>query len=398
MNDSTTKIPFNRPYTTGRESAAMAEAVNQAHLSADGSFSQSCRSWLQETLDCPMALLVHSCTAALELSALLLGVGPGDEVIMPSYTFVTTATAFVMRGATPVFVDIRPDTMNLDESLVEAALSARTKAIVPVHYAGVGCAMGEIGQLADACSLPIVEDAAQGMCASYEGRSLATLGTLGAISFHETKNVTCGHGGALVVNDERLMERAEVLRDKGTNRSSFFRGQVDKYTWVDLGSSYAMSDLAAAFLWPQLQDSAPITEQRRRLWMLYHDGFAEAEQTDMLRRPVVPQQCRHNAHMYYLVVPNGVIRDYLIANLDEIGINAVFHYIPLHSSPAGRRYGKAHGTLDVTDDMSRRLVRLPLWGGMTEAQIERVIEAVTDALRGAPTRISAHHERLSTAG
>lgn len=382
-------IPFNRPYTTGRELDAIAEAIKRGHLSADGTFSQDCRSWLETELGCPMALIVHSCTAALELSALLLDVGTGDEVIMPSYTFVTTATAFALRGATPVFVDIRPDTLNLDETLLEGALTERTKAIVPVHYAGVACEMGAIRQLADAYSIPIVEDAAQGICASYAGRPLGTVGALGAISFHETKNVVCGQGGALVVNDERLMERAEVLRDKGTNRSSFYRGQVSKYTWVDLGSSYALSDLAASFLWPQLQDSAAITARRMELWTLYHDGFAAAEQAGLVRRPVIPEQCRHNAHMYYLLLPDGRSRDQLLAELDARGINAVFHYIPLHSSPAGRRYGRAHGRLAVTDDVSRRLVRLPLWGGMTTVQIDRVIDAVTDALAKSLRRVSA---------
>src|SRR5262249_20733093 len=244
---ATHHIPFNRPYTTGREHAMIADAIDRAQLSTDGFFSRRCRAWLEETLGSPSVLLVHSCTAALELSALLLDVGPGDEVIMPSFTFVTTATAFVLRGATPVFVDIRPDTMNLDEGLIEAAMSERTRAIVPIHYAGIGCAMEAIGRIAGAHGVPIVEGAAQGICASYDGRPLGSIGAMGAISFHETKNVTCGHGGALAVNDEHLIERAEVLCDKGTNRSSFFRGQVDKYTWMDVGSSYAISDLAAAF-------------------------------------------------------------------------------------------------------------------------------------------------------
>jgi dTDP-4-amino-4,6-dideoxygalactose transaminase len=375
-NPATTHVPFNRPYVTGRELDAMTEAVNRGHLSADGSFSQQCRAWLQEALDCPTTLLVHSCTAALELSALLLGVGPGDEVIMPSYTFVTTATAFALRGATPVFVDIRPDTMNLDESLIESALTERTRAIVPVHYAGVACDMDAITQLADAYSVTIVEDAAQGICATYNGQPLGTIGALGAISFHETKNVTCGHGGVLVVNDERLSERAEMLRDKGTNRSSFIRGQVDKYTWLDIGSSYAISDLVAAFLWPQLQDSATITANRRDLWYQYHSGFADAEKEGHLRRPIVPDECHHNAHMYYLLMPDQGARDRLIAELEEKDINAVFHYVPLHSSPAGRRFGRMHGRLEVTNNVSGRLVRLPLWNGMDSVQIERVVEAV----------------------
>lgn len=373
-------IPFNRPYCTGEELGAIADAIAHGHISADGPYSDRCRQWLEETLGCPQALLVHSCTAALELSALLLNIGPGDEVIMPSYTFVTTATAFAIRGATPVFVDIRPDTLNLDESLVEAALTSRTRAIVPVHYAGVGCEMEALSSLASAYSIPIVEDAAQGICASYRGRALGTLGALGAISFHETKNVTCGHGGALIVNDERFFDRAEVLRDKGTNRSSFVRGEVDKYTWMDLGSSYAISDLAAAFLWPQLQASAATTETRCHLWNAYQDGFLAAELADLVRRPVVSADCRHNAHLYYLLLPNRRARDHLIGELNKLSINAVFHYVPLHSSDAGRRYGRTHGSMQVTDEMSGRLVRMPLWDGMTMDMIERVTESVTSVL------------------
>jgi len=368
----------------------IAEAMRHGHLSADGSFSHRCRALLQETLGSPGVLIVHSCTAALELSALLLDLGPGDEIIMPSFSFVTTATSFVLRGATPVFVDIRPDTLNLDESRVEAAISDRTRAIVPVHYAGVGCDMRALGRIADTYSVPIVEDAAQGLGATHEGRPLGTIGALGALSFHETKNVTCGHGGALVINDERLIERAEVLRDKGTDRSRFVRGEIDRYTWTDLGSSYAISDLAAAFLWPQLQESAMITEHRRELWALYQNGFAEAEEAGLLRRPVVPDKCRHNAHMFYLLLPDGSARDRLIAELEAADINAVFHYVPLHSSPAGRRYGRVHGDLSVTNDTSSCLVRLPLWNDMTPGIVERVIDAVTEALPRTLSRASAH--------
>jgi dTDP-4-amino-4,6-dideoxygalactose transaminase len=373
-------IPFNRPHTTGRELPAIADAIERGHISADGKYSHMCRATLQEMLGCPEALVVHSCTAALELSALLLGVGPGDEVIMPSYTFVTTATAFALRGATPVFVDIRADTMNLDESLVEAAITDRTRAIVPVHYAGVGCDMEALGELGAAYSLPLIEDAAQGICASWRGRPLGTIGALGAISFHETKNVTCGAGGALIVNDQDFFERAEVLRDKGTNRSQFIRGDVDKYTWLDLGSSYAISDLAAAFLLPQLQDSATVTARRRALWDSYQEAFAQAEADGLLRRPIVPDDAEHNAHMYYLLLPSRDERNRLIAELGERGVNAVFHYVPLHSSPGGRRYGRAHGSLEVTDELSGRLVRLPLWAGMTDAIVERVGDAVNAAL------------------
>jgi dTDP-4-amino-4,6-dideoxygalactose transaminase len=380
-------IPFNRFYTTGEELDSIADAIRRGHISADGRFSAQCRSWLEDTLGCHQALVVHSCTAALELSALLLDVGPGDEVIMPSYTFVTTATAFVLRGATPVFVDICADTLNLDVTRVEAAMTKRTRAIVPVHYAGVACEMGTLLQVAGTASIPIIEDAAQGVCASYEGRPLGTLGTLGALSFHETKNVTCGHGGVLLVNDEQMTERAEVLRDKGTNRSSFVRGQVDKYTWLDVGSSYAISDLAAAFLWPQLQESAGITDSRLKLWEAYYERFGPAEEAGLLCRPVVPDNCQHNAHMFYVTLPSGgkqvrgaSVRDRVIKELKGLGIDAVFHYVPLHSSPGGRRYGRTHGTLQVTDEISRRLIRLPLWNGMTLDMIDRVVAAVTDVL------------------
>ncbi len=389
VSDDIEHIPFNHPYTTGRELTAISDAISHGHISADGEYSHLCRLRMQEMLGAQQALVVHSCTAALELSALLLDLGPGDEVIMPSYTFVTTATAFALRGATPVFVDIRPDTMNLDETLVEAAITERTRAIVPVHYAGVACDMQALGELGAAYSLPLVEDAAQGICASYRGRPLGTIGSLGAISFHETKNVTCGSGGVLVVNDERYLERAEVLRDKGTNRSSFIRGDVDKYTWLDIGSSYALSDLAAAFLLPQLQDCESITRVRRTLWDSYHDAFSSAEDEGLLRRPIVPDDVEHNAHMYYLLLRSRRARDHLIEQLAERQINAVFHYVPLHSSPAGRRYGRAHGSLSVTDEMSGRLVRLPLWGGMTDVMIARVTDAVNDILSRSPSLFEA---------
>ena len=379
-------IPFNRPYTTGSELSAIADAITRGHISADGEYSHRSRLLLQDRLGVEQALLVHSCTAALELSALLLDVGPGDEVIMPSYTFVTTATAFALRGAVPVFVDIRPDTLNLNESLVERAISERTRAVVAVHYAGVACDMDALAGIAREHSIALLEDAAQGMCASYLGRPLGTIGTLGAISFHETKNVTCGNGGALVVNDPRLQERAQVLRDKGTNRSSFIRGEVDRYTWVDVGSSYAISDLAAAFLLPQLQDSDTITAERRALWDVYHESFATAEAEGLLRRPVVPAGAEHNAHMYYLLLPSRRGRDQLIRRLAERNINAVFHYVPLHSSPAGRRYGRVHGSLEVTDEISGRLVRLPLWNGMTRDMIDRVVAAVHEIVAASPPR------------
>lgn len=374
------RIPFNRPYVTGRELDAIAEAVDRSHLSPDGHFTALCLERLRELFPHSTPLLVHSCTAALELSALLLDLAPGDEVIMPSYTFVTTASAFALRGATPVFVDIRPDTLNIDETLVEDAITEATRAIIPVHYAGVGCDLDVLGEIASAHGLPIVEDAAQGLHASIDGTPLGTMGSLGAISFHETKNVTCGQGGVLLVNDERLRGRAEVLRDKGTNRGVFQAGLVDKYTWVDVGSSFALSDMAAAFLWPQLQESLAITEARRRLWERYHESLAEAENEGLLRRQVTPEGREHNAHMYYLLLPDGPTRDWLIDELEAVGINSVFHYVPLHSSPAGRAYGRTHGSLQVTDDLSARLLRLPLWTGMSPEMVDRVVDAVIRVL------------------
>jgi len=373
-------VPFNRPASTGRELAAIADALEHGHLAADGSYTRRCSELLEQMLEARTVLLVHSCTAALELSALLLSIGPGDEVIMPSFTFVTTATAFALRGATPVFVDIRPDTLNIDETQIQEAVTERTRAIVVVHYAGVACAMSAISNLAHANGLALVEDAAQGICARYDGQALGTFGWLGALSFHETKNVSCGHGGALIVNDSELVERANIARDKGTNRLQFFRGQVDKYTWLDLGSSFALSDLAAAFLWPQLQDSVTITADRLRTWAEYHERFADAERAGLLRRPFVPHGCEHNAHMYYLVLPNRTVRDALIERLNAQGINAVFHYVPLHSSPAGLRYGRATGSLSVTEDLSGRIVRLPLWNGIDTGTVERVASAVLTAV------------------
>lgn len=305
---------------------------------------------------------------------------PGDEVIVPSYTFVSTASAIALRGAVPVFVDVREDTLNLDESLVDAAITPRTRAIVPVHYAGVGCDMAAIGAIAAEHDLVVIEDAAQGVMSTVDGRALGTLGQLGCLSFHETKNVICGEGGALLINDPRLVERAEVLYEKGTNRSQFFRGQVDKYTWVDLGSSYLLSDLNAAFLWPQLERAEEITARRLAVWDRYHAALQPLEQRGRLRRPIVPDGCRHNAHMYYVLVGDLDERTRLIARLAERGVQAVFHYVPLHLSPAGRRHGRPAGPLPHTEQLSDRLVRLPLWTGMDNAHVDRVIAAVEEAL------------------
>lgn len=311
---------------------------------------------------------------------MVAGVGPGDEVIMPSFTFVTTASAIVLRGGVPVFVDVRPDTLNLDERLIEAAITPRTKAIVPVHYAGVGCEMDVITRIADEHGLLVIEDAAQAIQSTHRGRPLGGFGALGCLSFHETKNVTCGEGGALLVNREDWVKRAEILADKGTDRQQFLRGETDSYTWVDVGSSFLASEISAAFLWAQLEQADRITHERLDVWGRYHARFADLERAGRLRRPIVPPECEHNAHMYHLLLEDRATRDQLIARLAERSIEAVFHYVPLHSSPVGRRAGRAHGSLPVTDHVADRVVRLPLWVGMGDREVERVGAAVEDVL------------------
>jgi dTDP-4-amino-4,6-dideoxygalactose transaminase len=373
-------VPFNLPYYVGDEHRRVLDAIGAGHISASGAFTDRCERELEKRLGAPRVLLTPSGTAALEAAALLLDVGPGDEVILPSFTFASTANAFALRGAVPVFVDIREDTLNLDERLVEAAVTPRTRAIVPVHYAGVGCEMAALGEIAARHGLAIVEDAAHAAMAAVRGCPLGTLGRLGALSFHETKNLTCGEGGALIVNDPELVGRAEILRDKGTNRSAFLRGEIDRYTWVDIGSSLGLSDLNAAFLWAQLGEADAITAARLRIWNRYHRAFAELEALGVARRPIVPEHCEHNAHMYYLLLPDRFERDGLIAGLRRRGVDAVFHYVPLHSSPAGRRVGRGSGSLGQTDRQSRRIVRLPLWAAMTDEIVDRVIAAVEDAL------------------
>lgn len=369
-------IPFNKPYMTGKELWYIAQAHANGHLAGDGSFTKKCNAWLESRTGVHKALLTHSCTGALEMAAILADLQPGDEVIMPSYTFVSTANAFVLRGAVPVFVDIRPDTLNIDETKIEAAITGKTRAIVPVHYAGVGCEMDSIMAIAREHDLLVIEDAAQGIMATYKGRPLGSIGHLGCLSFHETKNIISGEGGALLVNDPVLAERAEIIREKGTNRSQFFRGQVDKYTWMDIGSSYLPGEIIAAFLWAQMEEADGITRQRLMLWENYHQHFAEVEATGKLRRPVVPMYCEHNAHMYYLLLPSLMQRTRLIDRLREAGIHTVFHYIPLHSAPAGRRYGRTHGDMAVTTEMSDRLVRLPLWVGLNDGQNEVIGQIV----------------------
>ncbi|NPV67322.1 MAG: dTDP-4-amino-4,6-dideoxygalactose transaminase [Anaerolineae bacterium] len=368
-------IPFNKPYMNGKELYYITQAHANGHLSGDGPFTKRCNAWLEAQTGARKAMLTHSGTAALEMAAILADIQPGDEVIMPSFTFVSTANAVVLRGGVPVFVDIRPDTLNLDESQIEAAITPRTRAILPVHYAGVGCAMETIMAIATRHDLIVIEDAAHGILARYGGRELGTIGHLGCLSFHETKNVISGEGGALLVNDERFIQRAEIIREKGTNRSAFFRGEVDKYTWVDLGSSYLPNELTAAFLWAQMEEAHTITERRLAIWQTYHDAFAGLEAAGLVRRPVIPDGVTHNAHMYYLLLPDLETRTAFIAGLKAAGIHTVFHYVPLHSAPAGRRYSRACGDLPVTTSVSERLVRLPLWIGVEEYQ-EQIIDAV----------------------
>ena len=363
-------IPFNKPYMTGKELWYIAQAHAKGHLAGDGSFTKLCNRWLEQRTGSARALLTHSCTAGLEMAAMLADVQPGDEVIMPSYTFVSTANAFVLRGAVPVFVDIRTDTLNLDERLIEAAITPKTRAIVPVHYAGVGCEMEAIMAIAAKHQLLVVEDAAQGVMSSYKGRPLGSIGDLAAVSFHETKNLISGEGGALLINNERFVERAEIIREKGTNRGQFFRGQVDKYTWVDIGSSYLPGEIIAAFLWAQMEEVEPITRRRLAMWNTYHQWFAEPERAGKLRRPVIPSHCTHNAHMYYILLPSLEQRMALIDSLRKSGVHSVFHYVPLHSAPAGRKFGRAVGDLAVTNDISDRLLRLPMWVGMEDDQAD----------------------------
>jgi dTDP-4-amino-4,6-dideoxygalactose transaminase len=373
-------IPFNKPHATGREHGYIQQAIDGGHLSGNGPFDRRCGAWLEQRIGCRRALLTSSGTAALEMAILLTGIGPGDEVVMPSFTFVTSASAVALRGATPVFVDVRPDTLNLDEQAVADAITDRTRAIMPVHYAGVGCAMEELGVLAEKHGLYVVEDAAHGILSSYEGRPLGSFGQLGCLSFHETKNVTCGEGGALLINDEALVDRAEIVQEKGTDRSRFHRGEVDRYTWVDLGSSFVASEINSAFLWAQLEEADRITADRMRVWQAYHERLEPLEQTGLLRRPQIPPRARHNAHMYHVLLPDRDRRDALIAALATRGVQAVFHYVPLHSSPAGLRHGRVDGPLPVTDDVSGRLVRLPLWADLGEREVELVAGAVEEAL------------------
>ena len=366
---------------TGKELYYIAEAHFNGSLAGDGPFTKRCHAWLEERTGCNKGLLTHSCTAALEMAALLLDIQPGDEVIMPSYTFVSTANAFVLRGGVPVFVDIREDTLNLDERLIESAITPRTRAIAPVHYAGVACEMDTIMAIAQKHGMKVVEDAAQGVMSTYKGRALGSIGDLGAYSFHETKNVISGEGGALLVNEPALAARAEIIREKGTDRSRFFRGEVDKYTWQEVGSSFLPGELIAAFLWAQLEEADRITKQRLASWHRYHELLEPLESKGILRRPIVPDDCVHNAHMYYILISPEIPRHNILNAFKLNKISSVFHYVPLHSSPAGKRFGRTHGNIHVTNQQSDRLLRLPLWVGLSDEQQYRVIDVLTEAIR-----------------
>lgn len=381
----TPMIPFNKPYMTGRELWYIAQAHTNGHLSGDGAFTKKCHVWLEKQSGARKALLTHSCTAALEMAAIIADIQPGDEIIMPSYTFVSTANAFVLRGGVPVFVDIRPDTLNIDETKIEAAITSQTKAIVPVHYAGVACEMDTILGIAQQNHLLVIEDAAQGIMSTYKGRPLGTIGHLGAYSFHETKNIISGEGGALLVNDTRFSERAEIIREKGTNRSQFYRGQVDKYTWVDVGSSYLPGEITAAFLWAQMEEAEAITQRRSRIWQYYHEALKPLEGANRLRCPIVPHGCQNNAHMYYILLPTSDARTMVIDHLKSRGINAVFHYVPLHASMFGKKHSRTSGTMNNTMELSDRLLRLPLWLGVEEHQ-RHIVDALVDAVGKLRTR------------
>ncbi len=367
-------IPFNKPPLTGNEEKYVLESMKSSKISGDGEFTKRCHKWFEERFNCKRVLLTPSCTHALEMAALLLEIKEGDEVIMPSYTFVSTADAFVLRGAKIVFVDIRPDTMNIDETKIEQAITSKTKVIVPVHYAGVSCEMDTIMSIANKYNLFVVEDAAQGMMSTYKGRALGTIGHFGAYSFHETKNYTsAGEGGLLLVNDDKFIQRAEIIREKGTNRSLFFRGMVDKYSWVDLGSSYLMNDMSAAYLWGNLEVADEINQNRLNIWQKYYDGLKDLEEKGLIELSRIPDECAHNAHMFYLKVKDLDERTKLIEYLKQNDILAVFHYIPLHSAPAGVKFGKFDGDDIFTTKESERLVRLPIYYGITQKDVEIIL-------------------------
>jgi dTDP-4-amino-4,6-dideoxygalactose transaminase len=372
----TYRIPFNKPCLSGKELLYVAEAILRGHTAGDGSFTQKCHQFLETALHVKRVLLTTSCTHALELAALLLNVAAGDEVILPSFTFVSTVNAFVLRGAIPVFADIRPDTLNIDESQLERLITSRTKAVVPVHYAGIACEMDVIGSIAARNGIRIVEDNAHGLFGSYNGRFLGTFGCMAAQSFHETKNITCGEGGALLINDDAFVERAEILREKGTNRSRFYRGQIDRYTWVDIGSSYLPSEILAAYLCAQLESHTTIQAKRRRIWERYHQALVPWAREHGVRTPIVPEGCEQPYHMFYLLLPSLAARTKLIMHLRSQGILSVFHYMPLHLSEMGRKYGGFEGQCPVTESVSDRLLRLPFYNDLSESEQNEIIEAI----------------------
>lgn len=373
---STYQIPFNRPCIVGKELYNIAQAILSGYSAGDGNFTKRCHALLEAQLGVPKALLTTSCTHALEMAALLLNIQPGDEVIIPDFTFVSTVNAFVLRGARPVFIDIRPDTLNLDETQLERLIAPRTRAVVPVHYAGVGCEMDTIMEIANRHHIAVVEDNAHGLFGKYKGQNLGTFGALATQSFHETKNFTCGEGGALIINDPTYIERAEVVREKGTNRSRFFRGQVDKYTWVDIGSSYLPSDILAAYLFAQLEARDEIQARRIRIWRTYEETLGDWAADNGVRMPIVPAHCEHPSHMFYLLLPSLEQRQRLIDHLKAHSILSVFHYLPLHLSEMGRKFGGRTGECPVTEDVSDRLVRLPFFNDLSEADQDRVCAAV----------------------
>lgn len=372
------QIPFNRPFTAGKEFEYIRQAIENMDLSGDGAITKKCHALLEQILAVPKVLLTTSCTHALEMAALLLDIQPGDEVIVPSFTFVSTINAFMLRRACPVFIDIRPDTLNLDEAQLEQLITPRTKAIVPVHYAGVGCEMNSILEIAGRYSIAVVEDNAHGLFAKYKGQYLGTFGCLATQSFHETKNFTCGEGGALLINDPQYIERAEIIREKGTNRSRFYRGQVDKYTWVDIGSSYLPSGILAAFLYAQLEAREQIQAQRRQVWEYYYENLHDWADEHGIRLPIVPTYCEQAYHMFYLLMPSLEKRQALIAHLKEQGISSVFHYLPLHLSQMGQQLGGREGDCPVTEEVSDRLLRLPFYNDLTEADQARVVASIRD--------------------
>lgn len=382
MDEYKIKIPFNKPFIVGNELYNIAQAVIKGHLAGDGYFTKQCHTWLEKRLGCKKALLTHSCTAALEMAAILCDIKPGDEVVVPSFTFVSTANAFVLRGGVPVFVDIRPDTLNIDEKKIEDAITRKTKVIVPMHYAGVPCAMDDIMNIAQKHDLFIIEDAAQALMSTYKNRFLGTIGNLGCLSFHETKNIISGEGGALLINDAQFIKRSEIIREKGTDRARFFRGEVDKYSWVDIGSSYLPSELTGAFLYAQMEQAEQIIEKRRRMFAHYYTLLRPLEDQGIIRLPYIDSNCAGNAHIFYIITKSLDERKRLIAHMKERGVLAVFHYVPLHSSQAGLKFGRVSGTMDVTDNIGNCLLRLPLYYEINDDTVQFVSETITRFYKG----------------